>query len=109
MDYDLSREVNYARWVSHEVGLMQGGLFEVDYARWVSHEVSYARWVSREVGYARYESPSEMFHSLIFYMVKAVNGMQIPAVKENNAITQNDAKRTLSCDFILLFQVGLSI
>ena len=27
------------------------------------------RWVSREVGYARYESPSEMFHSLIFSAV----------------------------------------
>ena len=33
-------------------------------------EVSYARWVSREVDYARYESPSEMFHSLIFYISK---------------------------------------
>ena len=24
------------------------------------------RWVSHEVDYVRYESPSEMFHSLIF-------------------------------------------
>ena len=30
--------------------------------------MSYARWVSREVDYARYESPSEMFHSLIFFL-----------------------------------------
>ena len=27
---------------------------------------SHTRWVSREVDYMRYESPSEMFHSLIF-------------------------------------------
>ena len=47
------------RWVSHEVGLTQGG----SHVRWVMrgglHEVgltrdgSHARWVSCEVGYVR--------------------------------------------------------
>ena len=69
--HEVSRIVGCTRWVSHEVGLckvglMQGGLREVDYARWVTRGVSHVRWVSREVDYARYESPSEMFHSLIF-------------------------------------------
>ena len=41
---------------------MQGGLRKVCLTRGGSH----ARWVSREVDDARYESPSEMFHSLIF-------------------------------------------
>ena len=41
--------MSYARWVSRKVGLTRGGL--------------------REVDYARYESPSEMFHSLIFITI----------------------------------------
>ena len=45
---------------------MQGGLRKVGLTRGELREVDYVRWVSREVGYARYESPSEMFHSLIF-------------------------------------------
>ena len=36
--------------------------------------MGYTRWVKRgelrEVDYARYESPSEMFHSLIFFLIK---------------------------------------
>ena len=45
----------------HEVGVTRGRLCKVDYVRWVT------RGGLREVDYARYESPSEMFHSLIFF------------------------------------------
>ena len=63
-----SCDLSYARWI------MRGGLCEVGHVRWVmrggSHKVDYVRWIMqgglREVDYARYESPSEMFHSLIF-------------------------------------------
>ena len=45
---------------------MQGG----SHARWITRgelrEVGLTRDGLREVDYARYESPSEMFHSLIF-------------------------------------------
>ena len=39
---------------------MQGGSCEVFHARWVTQGGIH------KVGYARYESPSEIFHSLIF-------------------------------------------
>ena len=54
--------MGYARWVSCKVGLTRSG--------------SHARWVSREVDYARYESPSEMFHSLIFLNCNQSRGMK---------------------------------
>ena len=58
------------RLVSCKVGLTRGGLCEVDYVRWVMRGGSHVRWVSRKVDYARYESPSEMFHTLIFAICK---------------------------------------
>ena len=44
------------------MGLTRGELRKVGLTRGGSH----MRWVLREVDYVRYESPSEMFHSLIF-------------------------------------------
>ena len=68
-------EVGYARWVSCEAG----------YARWITRgglcKVSYARWVSREVDYTRYESPSEMFHSLIFLFFNATAKLEYKIFK----------------------------
>ena len=58
--------------MSRKVSVTRGGLREVGYARWVMRGGCHVRWVSYEVDvtrggfHARYESPSEMFHSLIF-------------------------------------------
>ena len=70
------REVDHVRWI------MQGGLCKVGYARWIT------RGGLREVDYARYESPSELFHSLIFFHFME----QIWAISHGDLFSELDAQ-----------------
>ena len=68
---------------------MQGGLREVYYTRCIT------RGVLCEVGYVRYKSPSEIVHSLIFFLlvtlnlsiIYVLNSHSFPIIQSRNTIT----------------------
>ena len=107
----VMRGVCHVRWVSREVSVTRGGC----HMRWVSREVGvtrggcHVRWVSREVGYmrggfhARYESPSEMFHSLIFYSFNTINLFLISACFKFSF--RNPCCKTLTRTFFETFEM----